>query len=111
VYALMRQAAFVLNPSEFEGLGLSLAEASALGKRALVSDLAVLREQQAPGATYFRTNDAGDLAARMAELWEATQAGPDRESEAAAQAGQPARQRALGESFLRAAQAAAAGGQ
>lgn len=91
VFALVRQAAFVLNPSRFEGYGLSLDEARSIGKRALVSDLAAHREQNAPCIEYFNPTDPDDLVAKMSAQWTATRPGPDEALEAAARAAQPGR--------------------
>src|SRR5207237_1404710 len=65
VFCLIRQAVCVLNPSDFEGLGLSVAESKSVGKRVLVSDLAPLREQDAPGAMYFQPGDLEELAEQL----------------------------------------------
>lgn len=100
VFALIRQAAFVLNPSRFEGMGLSLAEARAVGKRVLASDLPAHREQDAPCATYFDFNSAESLANAFASLWETTKAGPDRVLEAQARDLQPQRQRRYAEQLM-----------
>jgi glycosyltransferase involved in cell wall biosynthesis len=100
VFRLMRQAICVLNPSTFEGFGMSVAECKSLGKRVLVSDLAPLREQAAPEAVYFDPGDAGDLAAKMAAVWAATPPGPDLEMEPAARAELPRRQTAFGRELL-----------
>jgi glycosyltransferase involved in cell wall biosynthesis len=100
VFRLMRQAMCVLNPSLFEGLGMSVAESKSLGKRVLVSDLAPLREQAPPEAVYFDPSDAGDLAAKMTAVWSNVPAGPDREMEAAARAELPRRQAAFGHELL-----------
>jgi glycosyltransferase involved in cell wall biosynthesis len=101
VFRLMRQAVCVLNPSSFEGLGMSVAECKSLGKRVLVSDLPPLREQAAPEAMYFDPNDAGDLAQKMAAVWSTVPPGPDVEMEAAARAELPLRQAAFGHELLR----------
>lgn len=100
VFALMRQAAFVLNPSRFEGMGLSLAEAHAVGKRVLASDLPAHREQDVPCATFFDFNSVDALASAFAALWETTTAGPDPILEAQARALQPQRQRRYGEQLM-----------
>lgn len=100
VFALMRQAAFVLNPSRFEGYGLSLAEASALGKRVLASDLPAHREQNVPGITYFNPNELGDLLEKFGALWANCAAGPDPVLEAQARRAQPERVRAYAERFM-----------
>jgi glycosyltransferase involved in cell wall biosynthesis len=100
VFGLMRQSIAVLNPSLFEGYGLSAAEAKSLGKRALLSDLPSLREQAVPEAIYFNPNDAEELADRMAVLWNNLPAGPELELERRARAALLGRQRKFARSFL-----------
>lgn len=100
VFALMRQAAFVLNPSRFEGYGLSLAEANALGKRVLASDLPPHREQNVPRITYFDPGDVNDLTAKFGALWAECAAGPDQALEAQARQTQPERIRAYAQQFM-----------
>ena len=69
---LMAHAAAVVNPSRFEGWSTTVEEAKALGKRLLVSDIAVHREQVAglAGARTFPTDDAAALAALLRDLHE-----------------------------------------
>ncbi len=98
--ALMRQCVAVLNPSRFEGFGLSAAEAKSLGKRALLSDLPSLREQAPPQATWFDPQDARDLADKMAMVWEMNAGGPDLEMETEARRALPARQREFARGFM-----------
>jgi glycosyltransferase involved in cell wall biosynthesis len=100
VYLLMRQAVRVLNPSLFEGFGLSVAECKSLGKRPLLADLPVLREHEAPGSLYFDPHDAGALADCLEMLWRTAAPGPDLELEAAARAELPRRQAAFAQSFM-----------
>jgi len=100
VFRLIRQSLAVLNPSGFEGLGLSVAESKSLGKRVLVVDLPALREQDAPGAVYFDPNAAGDLAAKMETLWTTVTPGPDGPLETAARAELPRRQAEFGRALL-----------
>jgi glycosyltransferase involved in cell wall biosynthesis len=96
VFRLMRQAVCVLNPSRFEGFGMSVGESKSLGKRVLASDLGPLREQAAPGAVYFDPADADDLAAKLETAWLTWPAGPDQAMETAARAELPRRQAAFG---------------
>lgn len=100
VFALMRQAISVLNPSLFEGYGLSASEATSLGKRTLLADLPSLREQNPPDAVYFNPNDKRELATCMEEVWETSAPGPDLEREAAACAALPTRQNGFARAFL-----------
>lgn len=108
VFALMRQSIAVLNPSLFEGFGLSASEAKSLGKRTLLADLPPLREQEPPSALFFRPDDAQDLAAKMELLWSTVSAGPDLEMEAQAKNILPERQRAFGRAFVEIAREAIA---
>jgi len=100
MFRLIRQSLCVLNPSQFEGLGLSVAESKSLGKRVLVSNLAPLREQEAPGAIYFNPDDPADLANKLEMIWTTAAAGPDAQLELAAAAALPQRQAAFGRELL-----------
>jgi len=70
-HSLLRRCAAVINPSLFEGFGLSVAEARFAGARALLSDLPVLREHEHPAAKYFPASDPEALAVLMEEIWQA----------------------------------------
>jgi glycosyltransferase involved in cell wall biosynthesis len=65
VIKLFKLSLAVLNSSLFEGFGISVAEASALGKTVLVSDIPVLREHEAPHALYFDPREPAELADLM----------------------------------------------
>jgi glycosyltransferase involved in cell wall biosynthesis len=65
---LMWHAVAVINPSKFEGWSTTVEEAKSLGKRVILSDIAVHREQAPAGGTYFPPDDAAALAARMQEV-------------------------------------------
>lgn len=71
VAALLRHAVALVNPSLFEGWSTTVEEAKALGKRAILSDLAVHREQAPRRAIYFPPRDAGALADALWQAWEA----------------------------------------
>ena len=68
--ALMRGAHVLLNPSLFEGWSTTVEEGRALGKRMVLSDLPVHREQDPPGATYFDPRDAVALADALQAAWD-----------------------------------------
>jgi len=97
--ALYRAAAAVVNPSYFEGWSTSVEEAKSLGKRVILSDIPVHREQAPPRGVYV---DADDWAA-LAEVMAATVAAHDPAVEAAAMvaalAELPARIRAFGATY------------
>ena len=107
VVGLMRQAVCVLNPSLFEGFGLSVAESKFIGKRALLSDIPAHREQNPPGALYFDPNNAVDLADKLEMVWQSAKSGPDLIMEAEARAAFPQQQTAFGRAILRLAEEAA----
>jgi hypothetical protein len=99
VYQLMRASVAVLNASLFEGLGLTTHEAAALGKRMILSDIAVHHEIEGVNAVYFDAQHAGQLAKCLQDVQHLPE-GPDLPLEAACQAAQEKRQRASAESFM-----------
>jgi glycosyltransferase involved in cell wall biosynthesis len=99
VFLLMRQALCVLNPSLFEGFGFTVDEATSIGKRALLSDIAAHREQNPPKATFFDPYSVEDLAEKLSEIWQKVPPGPDTELEREARKSLPNRLRASAESL------------
>jgi glycosyltransferase involved in cell wall biosynthesis len=84
VIALMRRSLCVVNPSLFEGYGLSMDEARCLGKRVLVSDIPAHREQCYAEAEYFDPFNLQDFAEKLARVWREASPGPDPQREVAA---------------------------
>lgn len=70
VVSLMRYSVAVINPSLFEGWSTTVEEAKALGKKILLSDIPVHREQAPDRGIYFRPDQAGELASIMNECRE-----------------------------------------
>ncbi len=99
VLRLMRQSVCVLNPSRFEGWGITVDEARSVGKQVVISDIPAHREQNPPRATYFDPNNAEDLAQKLGAVWRDTGAGPDAALESEARNAQPGRVRAYAEKF------------
>ena len=93
--SLMHHSVAMINPSRFEGWSSTVEEAKSLGKRVLVSDLAVHREQDAPRARYFGVDDAKGLAHQMTAAWETHDVGTDAAAEDAAAAALPERTKAF----------------
>jgi len=62
VASLMFYSVAVINPSLFEGWSTTVEESKALGKRIILSDIPVHREQSPKRGIYFSPTDAGDLA-------------------------------------------------
>ncbi len=71
--ALMREATAIINPSFFEGWSTSVEEAKALGKRVLLSDIPVHREQNPARASFFPPQDARALSAILWDVWKKTE--------------------------------------
>lgn len=72
--ALMAHATAVINPSYFEGWSTTVEEAKTLGKRLLLSDIPVHREQAPDLGHFFPPDDADSLASLMEQLLEVPQA-------------------------------------
>jgi glycosyltransferase involved in cell wall biosynthesis len=100
VFKLIRQAVCVLNPSRFEGWGISVDEARSVGKRILASAVPSHLEQEAPAAVFFDPESVEDLQEKMVEIWERAKAGPDPDLEKAARDAQPERLRKYGAQFV-----------
>lgn len=67
--ALMLHASAIINPSHFEGWSTSVEEGKSLGKRIVLSDIAVHREQNPSRAIYFHPDDAAALAVALWDIW------------------------------------------
>jgi glycosyltransferase involved in cell wall biosynthesis len=100
VYALMRQSLAILQPSLFEGWSTSVEEAKSLGKRIIVSDLDVHREQNAPGALYFNPHNPQELADLLINAHRDLKPGMDPSTERQARESMYIRVREFGASFL-----------
>ncbi len=99
VYAFMRQSIAVLNPSFFEGWSTTVEEVKSLGKRILLSDIPVHREQAPGGGAYFDPGNAEDLADKLMRTWEETAPGPDLLMEEQARSLLQSRIQSFGETF------------
>jgi glycosyltransferase involved in cell wall biosynthesis len=71
VLALMKNSVAVINPSLFEGWSTTVEEAKSLGKKLLLSDIPVHREQAPERGHYFPPEDDERLAALMVEVQQA----------------------------------------
>ncbi|MCD1599748.1 glycosyltransferase family 4 protein [Rheinheimera aquimaris] len=68
--SLMFQALAIINPSLFEGWSTTVEEAKYTGKKIILSDLPVHREQSPADAIYFGTQDPAALATAMLQVWQ-----------------------------------------
>ncbi len=66
---LMRASSAIVQPSLFEGWSTVVEESIAFGKRMVLSDLAVHREQEPERATFFSPHSSVDLAKCLMETW------------------------------------------
>ena len=103
--ALMRRAVAIVQPSLFEGWSTIVEDARTLGRPALLSDIAVHREQNPPGARFFDPHSPEVLADLIAEAWADWPAGPDRDAENAAKDRAVVRLAEVGSRFLALAEA------
>jgi len=106
VLRLMRQSVCVLNPSRFEGWGITVDEARSVGKQMVISDIPAHREQNPPRATYFDPSNVEELAQKLAAVWRESPPGPDAALESEARKAQPGRVTAYAEAFERIAREA-----
>ena len=74
VYALLRTAVALINPSKFEGWSTTVEEAKSFGVPMILSDIDVHFEQTNAEARYFGIDDATALADRLAAAW--SESGP-----------------------------------
>jgi len=70
VGGLMQNAIAMINPSRFEGWSTTVEEAKSLGKRILLSDIPVHREQNPERASYFDPDAPETLALQMRQVIE-----------------------------------------
>lgn len=108
LFQLMRQSLAVLQASLFEGWSTTVEEAKSIGKRIILSDIPVHREQDPPRSVYFNPRDSRDLADKMEMIWKTTEPGPDLHLEASARAALPRRQQQFGRAFSQIAREAMA---
>jgi glycosyltransferase involved in cell wall biosynthesis len=84
--AILRRAIAIVQPSEFEGWGAAVAEAKALAKPLLASNLPVHHEHQHPNVTWVATRDVEGWADALEQAWRALPPGPDPAAEEEARA-------------------------
>jgi hypothetical protein len=97
--SLMTHSVAVINPSRFEGWSTTVEEAKSLGKRVLVSDLAVHREQAPARGSYFPVDAPSVLAAQMREAWASHDPTADARATEEAAGNLPARTRAFANTY------------
>jgi glycosyltransferase involved in cell wall biosynthesis len=73
VYALMRTASALINPSRFEGWSTTVEEAKSFGAPMILSDIDVHREQTDGTSLYFGVDDPDTLANHLSEASQAAE--------------------------------------
>ena len=96
---LMVHAVALINPSRAEGWSTSVEEAKSLGKRIILSDLSVHREQAPPDGIYVDPDDAPGLADAMQLVWTTRDPVADRERSERAQRELPGRVQAFARAY------------
>ena len=99
--ALTRRSIAMLQPSRFEGWSTVVEDAKSLGKRILVSDLDVNREQSPDNATFLPLDDAGAWADAMEIVWRERIPGPHVDEEARGKAHIEIAQHEFGSGFVK----------
>jgi len=106
VLLLIRQCIAIINPSLFEGWSTTVEESKSIGKRAILSDIEVHREQNPPSCDFFAPKDAHKLAEILEKRWNELQPGPDVIMEMSAREELPKRIAAYADNFIRIVQEA-----
>ena len=81
---LLRSAAVVVQPSQFEGWSTTVQDAKTLGRPVMCSDIEVHREQAPDALGFFGCDRPDELARLFVDRWPTLPAGPDPAREAAA---------------------------
>jgi hypothetical protein len=96
----MRNCLALINPSRFEGWSSTVEEAKSIGKRVLISNIAVHQEQNPQGARYFDPDDVAGLCSIMQDVWNLPEA-PDSELQREAKSQLRKRTLAYGEGYVK----------
>lgn len=98
---LFRESISLINPSYFEGWSTTIEEAKSLGKRVILSDIPVHREQAPPRGIYVDPDDPRGMADAMLAMMATQSSHEDEAARQAAAAALPGRRRAFGETYQR----------
>ena len=100
VLQLIRQSVAVIQPSLFEGWSTTVEESKSIGKRIILSDIAVHREQDPKNGVFFDPHSASSLAENMRSFHLNIQSGPDEDLESSARKNLHERQQIFAQSFI-----------
>lgn len=96
---LMRGSVALVNPSLFEGWSTTVEEAKSLGKRIVLSNLPVHREQAPARGVFFDPRDPEDLADKLCDVWSSFDAADEARAANTAEVELPSREAAFAESY------------
>ena len=99
-FSLMRQSLAIVQPSLFEGWSTTVEETKSLGKRIILSDIEVHREQNPADAIYFNPHSAEELSTALIQAHETAVSGPDILLEEAARVDLKVRTAVFGKNFV-----------
>ncbi len=100
VLMLIRQSLAVINPSLFEGWSTTVEECKSLGKKTILSDIPVHREQAPLNVEYFSANDPFQLAELLKSNWQTLTPGPDLKEEVRSRNELPKRKALYANNFI-----------
>jgi len=100
VLSLMRQSVCAVNPSLFEGWGVTVDEARSVGKQMLLSDITAHRELASSDAVFFNPTDCNDLIDKLESVWQTGKPGPDHDLEKKAREELPERIKIFAQTFI-----------
>jgi len=69
VMSLMYHSVAILNPSKFEGWSSSVEQAKSMGKKIVLSNIIVHKEQNPKRGIYFNPNNFNKLCSIMIKTW------------------------------------------
>ena len=69
VMSLMFHSIAIINPSKFEGWSSSVEQAKSMGKKIILSNINVHREQNPKRGIYFNPNNYNKLTSIMINIW------------------------------------------
>jgi glycosyltransferase involved in cell wall biosynthesis len=99
-FQLLRHCIGLINPSLFEGFGMSVCEAGYLAQQIVVSNIPAFHEHEIPNALYFNPDDPNDMAKSMEEAMARSKEICGAEDNAAAATRHAASQHRFGLEFL-----------
>ncbi len=97
--SLMHYSIGFINPSRFEGWSTSVEESKSLGKRVLLSNIPVHREQSPELGIYFNPDDAEELAQKLVDCYSNYQLEADMNNQRKARLLLPGRQKKFGRAY------------